>query len=275
MTIEALQGNPAAFEADVLALRRSDGIQATGARLRTLLAGSPMIAAGAGRRTQDALSLRAVPHVHGAARDELDHVRAVIDRELASVTDNPLVGGSPEAPEVHSEAHAVGAGLALALDGLATAVAEVGAMAERRLDRLVNPLVSGLPAFLAADGGSQSGLMIAQYAAASLVAENRRLSHPASLDGGITSALQEDHLVHATPAALKALQVVDNAARIVAIEAMAAVQAYAFRREGRAAGTERLRARIAEAFPLYADDRPLSDDMQAVFSIIRAETPPM
>ncbi len=275
MTIEVLQGNPAAFDADVLALRRSEGIQATGRRLRALLSGSPMIAAGAGRRTQDALSLRAVPHVHGAARDELAHVRATIDRELASVTDNPLVGGSPEAPEVHSEAHAVGAGLALALDGLATALAEVGAMAERRLDRLVNPLVSGLPAFLAVDGGSQSGLMIAQYAAASLVAENRRLALPASLDGGITSALQEDHLVHATPAALKALRIADNAARIVAVEAMAAVQAYRFRGEDRAAGTDRVRARIAEVFPPYADDRPLSDDMAAVAAVVRREAPPM
>ena len=141
----------------------------------------------------------------------------VVDRELASITDNPIVAGTPEEPRVYSQAHAVGASIALAMDSLATAIAQVAAMAERRLDRLVNPLVSGLPAFLAEPGGTCSGFMIAQYTAASLVAQNRRLAMPASLDGGITSGLQEDHLCHATPAALKALEIVDNAGRIVAI----------------------------------------------------------
>ncbi len=210
-----------AFDAVSLALRVSDGMQETGRRLRALLEGSAILAAAVGRQTQDPLSLRAVPHVHGAVRDALAGIDAAVDRELASVTDNPAVMGSPDAPQVYSEAHAVAPHIALAMDTLGIAVAEMAAMAERRIDRLVNPHVSGLPAFLAADSGVASGFMIAQYTAASLVALNRRLASPASLDGGITSGLQEDHLTHATPAALKALQILDNAEHILAIELLA------------------------------------------------------
>ena len=273
LTIEALMGNPAAFDAEALSLRASSSLQAVGATLRDRLAGSGIIAAGAGGKTQDALSLRAVPHVHGAARDAFAVVADVVARELASVSDNPAIVGTPDAPGVHSEAHAVGAAMGLALDQLAVAVAEVAAMAERRLDRLVNPLVSGLPAFLAADSGVSSGFMIAQYAAVSLVNENRRLSLPASLDGGITSALQEDHLSHATPASLKALMVLENVEAILGVELLAAAQAHEFRHEGRAAGTDRLYRQIRDIVPSYADDRPLADDMAAAADLIRAELP--
>ncbi|SCM74394.1 Histidine ammonia-lyase [uncultured Pleomorphomonas sp.] len=273
LTIEALMGNPAAFDAAALSLRASPSLQAVGAGLRDRLAGSGIIAAGAGRKTQDALSLRAVPHVHGAARDAFAAADDVVSRELSSVSDNPAIVGTPEAPGVHSEAHAVGAAMGLALDQLAVAVAEVAAMAERRLDRLVNPLVSGLPAFLAADSGVNSGFMIAQYAAVSLVNENRRLSLPASLDGGITSALQEDHLSHATPASLKALTVIENAEAVLGIELLAAAQAHEFRREGRAAGTDRLYRQLRTVVPSYADDRPLADDMALAADLIRAAAP--
>ncbi|WP_370673930.1 histidine ammonia-lyase [Pleomorphomonas sp. PLEO] len=273
LTIEALMGNPAAFDAVALSLRASPSLHAVGAALRNRLAGSGIIAAGAGRKTQDALSLRAVPHVHGAARDAFAAVADVVSRELASVSDNPAIVGTPEAPGVHSEAHAVGAAMGLALDQLAVAVAEVAAMAERRLDRLVNPLISGLPAFLAADSGVSSGFMIAQYAAVSLVNENRRLSLPASLDGGITSALQEDHLSHATPASLKALSVIENAEAILGIELLAAAQAHEFRHEGRAPGTDRLYRQVRDVVPSYADDRPLADDMALASGLIRSTSP--
>jgi len=273
LTIEALMGNPAAFDAEALSLRLSTALQAVGARLRDRLAGSGIIAAGAGRKTQDALSLRAVPHVHGAARDAFAAAAATVEQELGSVSDNPAIVGTPDAPGVHSEAHAVGAAMGLALDQLAIAVAEVAAMAERRLDRLVNPLVSGLPAFLAADSGACSGFMIAQYAAVSLVNENRRLSLPASLDGGITSALQEDHLSHATPASLKALSVIDNAEAILGIELLAASQAHEFHNEGRAAGTDSVYRQMRALLPAYADDRPLADDMAAAADLIRRGRP--
>jgi histidine ammonia-lyase len=257
-------------------LRVSAGLNRVGERMRASLAGSGILAAVVGQRTQDPLSMRTIPHVHGAARDVLDATADVVNRELASITDNPIVTGTPDAPRVYSQAHAVGASIALAMDGLGTALAQVAAMAERRLDRLVNPLVSGLPAFLAEPGGTRSGFMIAQYTAASLVAQNRRLAMPASLDGGITSGLQEDHLCHATPAALKALEIVDNAGRIVAIELLAAAQAYDLQSSAapRAPHTELLWRRVRRALPVYRDDRPLADDMRVAFRMITDEAPP-
>ncbi|MDQ0435847.1 histidine ammonia-lyase [Kaistia dalseonensis] len=275
MSFENLHGQPNAFDAVPLALRVSAGLAETGRNLRERLAGSEILAATAGARTQDALSLRAVPHVHGAARDSLAHVGRAIDQELASVTDNPAIAGTPEAPLVYSEAHAVSPALGLAMDSLGIAVAEVAAMAERRLDRLVNPLVSGLPAFLAGNSGVGSGFMIAQYTAVALVNENRRLAAPASLDGGITSALQEDHLSHATPAATKALAILDNAEAIVAIELMAAAQAYEFQEPAlkRAPGTDGLYRAVRAILPPYADDRPLADDMAKARALIRQARP--
>ena len=216
MTFENLQGQVSVFGADALGLRVSAGVAQVGERLRALLSGSAILERSAGRRTQDALSLRAVPQVHGAARDLPAHAGSVVDDELASVTDNPVVVGTAKAPRALSGANAVGAALGLMADSLAIAVAETAAMLERRVDRLVNPLVSGLPAFLATDEGAGSGFMIAQYTAASLAADNRRLAAPASLDGGVTSGLQEDHLSHATPGALKLLKIIDNAEIIVA-----------------------------------------------------------
>jgi histidine ammonia-lyase len=180
------------------------------------------------------------------------------------VTDNPVVVGTAEAPRALSGANAVGAALGLMADSLAIAVAETAAMSERRVDRLVNPLVSGLPAFLATDEGAGSGFMIAQYTAASLAADNRRLAAPASLDGGVTSGLQEDHLSHATPAALKLLKIIDNAEIIVAIELLAAAQAYELQRTSaaRAAQTDAVFRKIRALIPTYRDDRPLGADIQ-------------
>jgi histidine ammonia-lyase len=276
MSFENLRGQLAAFDEDSLALRISPGLNLVGGRMRAALADSGILAAVVGQRTQDPLSMRTIPHVHGAARDVLAATADVVNRELASITDNPIVAGTPEEPRVYSQAHAVGASIALAMDSLATAIAQVAAMAERRLDRLVNPLVSGLPAFLAEPGGTCSGFMIAQYTAASLVAQNRRLALPASLDGGITSALQEDHLCHATPAALKALDIIDNAGRIVAIELLAAAQAYDLQSidAPRAPHTGALWQRVRRVVPTYRDDRPLADDMSVAFRMIADEAPP-
>ncbi|ALN75392.1 MULTISPECIES: histidine ammonia-lyase [unclassified Aureimonas] len=271
MTYENLGSQAGTFDAETLALRRCEGLQAVGRRMRELLAGSPLLAERAGRRTQDPLSLRAVPHVHGAARDVWSATERALADELASVTDNPAVSGTPEQPVVRSEAHAVAAALALALDGLAVAAAEVAAMAERRIDRLVNPLVSGLPAFLAQEGGVFSGYMIAQYTAAALVAENRRLAQPASLDGGITSALQEDMLTHATPAATKLLAILDNLGDILAIELLCASQAYELQPiADRAPGTQTLYRRVRAVVPPYADDRPMNADIAVMRALLRA-----
>jgi len=168
-------------------------------------------------------------------------------------------------------AQAVGVALGLAMDHLALAVADLAMIAERRIDRLVNPLVSSLPAFLTVDGGVCSGFMIAQYATSSLVAENRRLAAPASLDGGITSGLQEDVLAHATPAAGKVLAILDNLADILAIELLCAAQAYDLQ-DGDAAlapRTDGVRRQIREAIPIYADDRPLDEDFAAMRAVMR------
>ncbi|MFN3317183.1 MAG: histidine ammonia-lyase [Allorhizobium sp.] len=271
MSYENLGAQADPFSEMPLALRKSDGLQEVGHNLRRLLAGSPLLAEAAGKRTQDPLSLRAVPHVHGAVRDALIQARAVVHRELASVTDNPAVSGSPADPQVHSQAHAVGAALGLAMDSLATAAAELAAISERRIDRLVNPLVSGLPAFLASGSGVESGFMIIQYTAAALVSENRRLAMPASLDGGITSALQEDILTHATPASAKALAILDNLETVLAIELAAAAQAYDLQTSsaGKAEMTEALYRRVRHETAFYRDDRPLNVEIRKVQRMLK------
>jgi histidine ammonia-lyase len=271
MSFENLRGQAAVFDAAALRLRVSPGVGAVGERLRAALQGSAILRHSAGRRTQDPLSLRAIPQVHGAARDLFAQAARVVDDELASVSDNPAVAGSVAEPRAMSGANAVGTALGLTADALAIAVAQMAAMSERRIDRLVNPLVSGLPAFLACDEGVGSGFMIAQYTAVSLVADNRRLAAPASLDGGVTSGLQEDHLSHATPGALKLLAIIDNAEAILAIELLAAAQAYELQREShsRAPHTDALYRRVRAAVPPYRDDRPLAGDIRRAQELLR------
>jgi histidine ammonia-lyase len=275
MTFENLHGQATVFDAEALGLRVSAGVRHVGERLRAALQGSEILRQSAGRRTQDPLSLRAIPQVHGAARDLFVRIAQVVDEELASVTDNPVVVGTPEEPRALSGANAVGAALGLGADSLAVAVAEAAAMSERRVDRLVNPLVSNLPAFLAVGEGAGSGFMIAQYTAVAMVAENRRLAAPASLDGGITSGLQEDHLSHATPAALKLLKIIDNAEVILAIELLAAAQAYELQpgSRARAPQTDAIYRRVRATIPQYRDDRPLGVDIENAREMLRRALP--
>jgi histidine ammonia-lyase len=275
MTFENLHGQIAVFDAEALGLRVSDGVRRVGERLRRVLRGSAILGRSRGLRTQDSLSLRAVPQVHGAARDLFAHAARAVDEELASVTDNPAVFGTAEEPRALSGAHAVGASLGLSVDALGIAVAEIAAMSERRLDRLVNPLVSDLPAFLATDTGAGSGFMIAQYTAVALVADNRRLAAPASLDGGVTSGLQEDHLSHATPGALKLLKIIDNAEIIVAIELLAAAQAYELQRDSlaRAAQTDAVYRTVRALVPQFRDDRPLGADIPIARKMLQGPPP--
>jgi histidine ammonia-lyase len=276
MTFENLRGQIAAFDAEALALRAGAAQALVGGRLRAFLEGSGVLAASSGHRTQDALSLRAVPQVHGAVREQFTHAAAAVDAELASVTDNPVVMGTGETPRAVSEAHAVGASLGLSADALGVALAELAAMSERRIDRLVNPLVSRLPAFLASDSGAGSGFMIAQYTASALTADNRRHAAPASLDGGVTSGLQEDHLAHATPAAVKLLSILENAETILAIELLAAAQAYdlsAASAAPRAARTEAMYQRVRKRIAHYRDDHPLAEDISRALQMLRGERP--
>ena len=270
MSFEALQGQLDAFDAKLLAAKPHPGLQAVGDNLRRLLAGSRLLALAQGARTQDALSLRAIPQVHGASRDQFNHVGHQLNLELASSTDNPQVFGTPSSYRVMSSAHPHGQSLAMAADLLCIAAAELAGVSERRIDRLVNPLVSGLPAFLVADSGVNSGLMIVQYVAASLVAENRVLAHPMVVDNHVTSALQEDHLSLGTPATLKALQVLERVETVLALEYLVAAQALHFHPlEQLAPATRAALQHLREVIPPYTEDRIVSTDIELAVGLLR------
>ena len=271
-SVEALLATDRAFAADLLALRPHPGQQASAANLRAVLADSPIVASHRldDGRVQDAYSIRCAPQVHGAARDTLDFVTAVTDRELASAIDNPMV--LPDG-RVESCGNFHGAPVALAADYLAIAAAEVGAIAERRMDRLLDPARShGLPAFLADDPGVDSGLMIGQYTAAALCAENRRLAAPASVDSLPTSAMQEDHVSMGWGAARKLRRVVANLRRILAIEWVAAARGIELRAPLQpAAGTAAAVGLLRTEVPGPGPDRWLSPELAAAERILAAE----
>jgi histidine ammonia-lyase len=230
MSVEAALGTDRVFAADLARLRPHPGLATSAANMARLLAGSEIVASHrtGDPRVQDAYSLRCAPQVAGAARDTLAHVETVAERELAAVIDNPVV--LPDR-RVESNGNFHGAPLAHACDFLAIVAADLGAMAERRLDRLLDPARShGLPPFLAADPGVDSGMMIAQYTAAALVAESRRLAVPASADSIPTSAMQEDHVSMGWAAARKLRTSLANLARILAVELVVAARALDLRR---------------------------------------------
>ena len=269
MSLEALMGTNAAFDERIHAVRPHPGQRASAANLRRLTAESGIIASHRDcTRVQDAYSLRCMPQVHGTTREAIGFARGILLRELASVTDNPLVFAGDGV--VLSGGNFHGEILGLALDTLAIGVAQLAGIIERRLDRLVNPLTSeGLPAFLSPHGGVHSGYMIAQYVAASLVAELKTLAHPASVDSIPTSALQEDYNAMAAGAALKLRRAVPNARAVLAIELVLAAQALDFRAplapgQGSVAARQAVRARIA---PLDGD-RYLKGDLDAALALV-------
>ncbi|MET0382400.1 MAG: aromatic amino acid lyase [Burkholderiaceae bacterium] len=275
MTFENLGGQQAVFDPRSLALRKSGGLQEVGKGMNRWLASSDMLRKAQGARTQDGLSLRTIPQLHGAGQEIVDELATVVNEELASVTDNPALGGTPDASEVFSQAHPLAIRMALKSDSCAMGVVTIASMSESRVCRLLDPEETNLPAFLAADPGADSGLMIAQYTARGLVAESRRLAMPASLDGGSTSGRQEDFLAHATPAVMKLLHIIDNAEYALAIELVATTQAYGLRQDGTARGpkTDELLSKVRARLPLYRDDRPLSDTIEAAVDLLRNTSP--
>ncbi len=263
MSVEALLGTDRAFAADLVALRPQPGQMASAANLRALLAGSAIVASHleGDPRVQDAYSLRCAPQVLGAARDTLEHAERVAANELRSAIDNPMI--LPDG-RVESCGNFHGAPLAFACDFLAIAAAEVGAIAERRTDRLLDPARSeGLPPFLAEDPGVDSGLMIAQYTQAALVAENRRLAAPASVGSLPTSAMQEDHVSMGWGGARRLRTVVRNLARILAIEGVTAARGLELRAPLEpAAGTRAALVALREAgVPGPGEDRFVAPEL--------------
>lgn len=270
LTIEALLGTDRPFSPALQRLRPHPGQALSAANLMRLLADSPLIAAhdDITHGVQDAYSLRCHPQVIGAARDTLAFATGVAERELASAIDNPVIltdGTVTSVGNFHGEP------LAFACDFLAIAAAEVGAIAVARIDRLLDPARSrGLPPFLTTHPGVNSGLMIAQYTAAALVAENRRLAHPASVDSMASSAMQEDHVSLGWAAARNLRQILANLARILAIEATCAAHAIDLRAPllpglAGAAALALLRTHIAPPGP----DRYLAPDLAAAETLVR------
>ncbi len=264
MTVEGLMGSHVPFSELVTRLRPHAGAAATAANMRRLLTDSEINASHEDcGRVQDAYSLRAVTQVHGATRDALAYLRGVLEVEINSVTDNPLIFSAEE--QVVSAGNFHGQPLALAADFAAIAVAELANIGERRVEQLVNPALSGLPAFLTPEGGLNSGLMVAQYTAAALVSENKVLAHPASVDSIPTSANQEDHVSMGAHASRKLLEVVGNARHVVAVELMAAAQALEFRAPLRpSSAVAAAHAWVRERVPALAADRYLAPDLRVL-----------
>jgi len=274
LTVEGLFATDAPFAADLQELRPHPGQAVSAANLTTMLAGSPIIASHKDEdtRVQDAYSVRCTPAVHGAARDTVAHARRVAEIELASAIDNPMV--LPDG-RVESCGNFHGAPLGFAADFLAIVAAEVGAIAERRMDRMLDKTRShGLQPFLAHEVGVDSGLMIGHYTAAAMASENKRLAAPASVDSLPTSGMQEDHVSMAWGATRKLRHVIDNVRRILAVEYVIAARAIEARKPlDPAAATGALIRLLRTEVPGSGPDRYLAPDLAAAEALLRSDRP--
>lgn len=268
LSVEALRGSDQPFLPQIHELRPHAGQKTAAANMYAAMQGSTITDSHRWcDRVQDAYSLRCAPQVHGASRDALEHALRTFQIEAQAVTDNPLV--FPEEDLLRSNGNFHGQPCAISLDLMAIAVAEIANISERRIERLVNPTMSGLPAFLVAEGGLNSGYMIAQYTAAALVSENKVYTHPASVDSIPTSAGQEDHVSMGNHAGLKLLPVLENAERVLGIELLCASQGVDFlapRKPGR--GTGALYAALRERVPYLDADRILNDEIELATSLV-------
>jgi histidine ammonia-lyase len=274
LSVEALLGSVRPFDSRLHALRPHPGQVAAAEALRRFLAGSSIVASHGdmGHAVQDAYSLRCAPQVHGAARDVLGYADGVLAVELGSVVDNPIL--LPEDGEVLSGGNFHGQPLAFAFDFAAIAVTELSSISERRTDRILDPeRSSGLPPFLATRPGLNSGYMITQYVAAALVAENRVLCHPASVESIPTSGSQEDHVSMGWGAARKLWDVLRNAARVLAVEVLCACAGIEHRRPlTPGGGTGAALAAVRQVVPALEDDRSPAPDIEAVAEMIEDGT---
>jgi histidine ammonia-lyase len=271
MTLEAVKGKSAPFAPSVHRLRPHSGQADSAARIRRVVRGSSLIDAVDGDtdgKVQDSYAIRCVPQVHGATRDALAFVRKVLATEINSVTDNPLI--FTDTGHALSGGNFHGQPVALAMDFLSLAVAELGNISERRTAKLMDKHHNaGLPAFLASNGGIQSGLMIAQYTAAALVSENKVLMHPASGDSIPTSANQEDHVSMGTIAARHAAKIVANVTTILAIEILAASTALRFREGNTGTGTGMALRVLDKVVRRSREDRELTGEITQIAELVR------
>ena len=270
MSLEVLLGSRTEFDARIHQVRPHPGQRAAADNMDRIVQNSEIITSHKDcGRIQDAYTLRCSPQVHGASRDTIAFARQAIETEMNSSTNNPLIFAGSQDFLLGGNFH--GQPVALALDYLGIAMAELADISERRIERLVNPKLSGLPAFLVKDGGLNSGFMIAQYTAAALVSENKVLSHPASVDSIPTSANKEDHVSMGTIAARKCREIVANVENVIAIELLCAAQAldlFTNRKPGK--GTMAAYRVIRSAIGHLETDRILADDIAAMRSLIRS-----
>jgi len=268
MTLEGLLGSHKPFIPEIHDVRAHPGQKDCAAHLRRILAGSELVETHVNcSKVQDPYSLRCMPQVHGAAREGLAFARRILEVEVNSATDNPLVFTDTE--RIVSGGNFHGQPISLAMDVVAMALTQLSSISERRVEQLVNPALSGLPAFLAKNSGLNSGFMIAQVTSAALVAESRVLSHPASVDSIPSSAGREDHVSMGMTAALKGRQVSEFARSCLAIEVLCAAQALDFRLpvkpgKGALAAYELVRSKV----PHMDRDRELHKDIEAVTQLI-------
>jgi histidine ammonia-lyase len=270
LSIEALQGSLKPFDARLAELKGHAGHARTAANVRACLANSAVLAGHVTcDRVQDAYSLRCVPQIHGACKTALAHVGDVLAAELNAVTDNPIL--FPETGETISAGQFHGQPISMTLDYLGLSLCTLANVSERRIEQLVNPDLSHLPAFLTPRPGLNSGLMIAQVAAASLASENKSLAHPASVDTIPTSANQEDHVSMGVTAARKARAICTNVEHVLAIEYLCAAQALEFHRDLRAGdGAEAAYALLRTRVPALGDDRYTHADMVVAHEFLRS-----
>lgn len=268
MSSDAIKGSDTPFDKRIQSVRGHGGQIAVAGVLRELMSGSDIRASHLScDRVQDPYSVRCQPQVVGACLDVLRHVCKVIETEANAVTDNPLVFAESRAVLSGGNFHAEP--VALAADYLALAIAELGSLSERRIALLIDPHLSGLPAFLVKEGGLNSGFMMAQVTAAALTSENKSHAHPASVDSIPTSANQEDHVSMATFAARRLHQMLDNVANIVAIELLAAAQGVEFHHPQKSSPViEEVIGALREVSPAFAEDRSLSADIARVAVLI-------
>ena len=261
MTGEALHAIKKAYDHKVHDLRGQDGQKVVAENLLTLLEGSGNALPLQESKVQDPYSLRCIPQIHGASRDAIKYAYEKVSNEINAVTDNPLV--FPDEDEVISGGNFHGQPMALTFDFLKMAISELANVSERRTERLVNPALSeGLPAFLTKDGGVCSGFMIAQYAAASMVSENKVYDHPACVDSIPSSANQEDHVSMGTTSARTAAMVLDNAQKVIGIELAAAAQGIWLRQEMGENGIDNLAPATKAAYDyIRTVSAPIEDDV--------------